>query len=44
MSGFQRTMSDEYIRKANHTSHPEGVKTEHKEYLYDLGEHPVRFK
>ena len=33
---------DEYIREANHTSHPEGVKPAHKEYIYDLGEHPVR--
>ena len=33
---------DEYIREANHTSHPEGVKPAHKEYIYDLGELLVR--
>ena len=31
-----------YIREANHTSHPEGVKPAHKEYIYDLGEHRFR--
>ena len=34
-------MTDNYVRLRNRSDHPERVIT-HKEYIFDLGEHPVR--
>lgn len=38
---LQRVMTDSYVRRTDRSSHPERVIT-HKDYIFDLGEHPVR--